>query len=118
MALNQLPLRTHLNLQTIIREWDFAKQAGVVNQKIQQLFVLRMHVSQELVSLVDDYRRVLDGYMRARGKSGIGRRAIFGLDKIARETIAQLDVLDARREQLRPVQQPVQSADANIAVTH
>ncbi len=117
-AMNELPLRTQLNLQTIIREWDFAQQAGVLAQKIQQLFVLRMRVSQDLVSLVDDYRQVLDGYMKARAKSSTGRRAIMGLDKIARETIAQLDPLDARREELRPVQQSVQSADANIVLTH
>jgi len=117
-AINQLPLRTQLNLQAIIREWDFAQQAGVLAQKIQQLFVLRMHVSQDLVSLVDDYRQVLDAYMKQRAKSGTGRRAIMGLDKIARETIAQLDTLDARREELRPVQQSVQSADANIVLTH
>jgi len=42
----------------------------------------------------------------------------MGLDKIARETIAQLDTLDARREQLRPAPQSLQSADANIVLTH
>ena len=117
-AMNELPLRTQLNLQAIIREWDFSQQAGVLSQKIQQLFVLRVRVSQDLVSLVDDYRQVLDAYMKQRAKSSTGRRAVLGLDSIARETLAQLDTLDARREQLRPVQQSVQSADANIVLTH
>jgi hypothetical protein len=118
MAINELPLRTQVNLQTIIREWDFAQQAGVLNQRIQQLFVLRTRVSQDLVSLVDDYRQVLDAYMKQRAKSSTGRRAVLGLDSIARETIAQLDTLDARREQLRPAAQSLQSADANIVLTH
>jgi len=117
-AINELPLRTQLSLQAIIRQWDFAQQADVFTQRIQQLFILRTFVSQDLISLVDGYRQVLDGYMKARAKTSTGRRVVLGLDSIAKETIAQLDTLDARREQLRPVQQSVQSADANIVLTH
>ena len=67
---------------------------------------------------MDGYRQVLEGYMKARAKTSTGRRAILGLDSIAKETLSQLDALDARREQLRPTHQSVESADANIVLTH
>lgn len=98
-----LPLRTEVNLQTIIKEWDFSQQAGVLRERAQQLFLLRARVSQDLVNLVDDYRRTLESYLKERDKAGFnvtGKKSSRGLDRIAQQTLRELDVLDIRREQL------------------
>ena len=98
-----LPLRTEMSLQTIIMEWDFSRQAGVLHERVQQLFLLRARVSQDVVNLVDDYRRALESYLKERGKEGFsvtGKQSLRGPDRTALETMRELDVLDIRREQL------------------
>ncbi len=116
-AMDELPLRTEVTLQSIIAQWNFAQQAGVINEKIQQLFVLRTRVSQDLILLVDDYREALDGYMKRRIKESASKQAKLRpdrLDSIAKDTLLQLDLLDARREQLRPTPKMIQSVTASV----
>ena len=102
---NELPLRTEVPLQTIIREWEFTRQTWILQEKIKQLFLLRLRVSQDLILLVDDYRRTLETYLRRKEKSNVtpmGRAlAVRGTDGITRDALEQLDALDARRVELR-----------------
>jgi hypothetical protein len=102
---NSLPTRTSMNFQTIIREWDFGRQSDVLHERAQQLRLLRMRVSQDLIGLVDDYRRVLETYLGKRDSVGFnlaGRQDAFGPDKGVMAAVRQLNVLDNRREQMRP----------------
>lgn len=116
-----LPLRTEVSLQTIIREWDFARQSGVLHERARQLFLLRARVSQDVVHLVDDYRQVLEAYLKERDKAGYnvtGKQSSRGLDRVAQETLRDLDVLDIRREQLRQKPEMDKTAAANASVGH
>ena len=115
-AMDELPLRTEVTLQSIIAQWGFAQQAGVINEKIQQLFVLRTRVSQDYILLVDDYREALDGYMKKRLKEGAGRAKLRPdrMDNTARDMLLQLNLLDARREELRPTPRMIQSVTASV----
>jgi hypothetical protein len=98
-----MPLRAQVSLQTIIQQWDTLQQTPVLQRKVQELGMLRVHVAQDYVGLVDDYRQVLGIYLQKRNANG----AILPFvkhtpSKIAEETAHQLDVLDAQREALRP----------------
>ena len=99
-----LPLRTEVSFQTIIKEWDFQRQNSVLRDRVQQLFLLRGRVSQDFIYLVDDYRRVLENYLKERDKAGFnvtGKQSYRISDRIAKETSGNLDILDIRGEQLR-----------------
>jgi hypothetical protein len=112
-AVDQLPMRTEVTLQTIIRDWDFLRQSQMLQTKLQQLALLRNQVSPEVVPLVDSYRKVLEVYLRNRTKAGFTRlvnaRSTPGLDRIAQPILQELDRIDTQRDQLRPTEEPVQS---------
>lgn len=102
---NELPLHTQVTLQSIIQDWDVPRQAQLLREKSQQLLFLRIHVSQDLVYLVDDYRRALDEYVKKRDKTVrpmAGNLFAPPLDDLARNTLRALDELETRRQQLRP----------------
>jgi hypothetical protein len=110
MAADELPLRSEVNLQTIVSEWDFVKQAEVLDIKIKQLTMLRGQVAHELVPLVDGYRKILEEYLQKRNKGWFARlipgQTTPGLDKVARQINGQLDLLDRQREQMGPKTKP------------
>jgi hypothetical protein len=119
-----LPMRAEVTLQTIIREWDVQQQTQFLANKMTELDTARLRISQDLILLVDDYRQVVGGYLEKRRSSRsltfmVKRRTDASLDAVALEAIRNLDVLDARREALRP--QPTSSvtaaADADDAST-
>jgi hypothetical protein len=103
---NEMPMHSEVSLQTIVREWDFLRQSEALQVKIRQLHLLRYQVSQDLAGIVDKYRVTLESYLKERNKTG-SVRALHGgpravLDRVAQDTIGQLNALDARREELRP----------------
>jgi hypothetical protein len=104
-AADELPLRTEVTLQTIIGDWAYDLQEGVLLGKIQQLKMVRASVSQDLTGLVDDYRKALENYVKAREKSGAFRGVkaehFRAPDRTALATIQLLNALDAEREALR-----------------
>lgn len=118
----ETPTRTQVTLQSVIREWDTLRQIQFLKEKSQQLFLLRLRVSQGLIYLVDDYRRTLDWYVKRRegGVSNTGARTIYAprLDDVARDTLRTLDVLEARRQQLRPNPQSTPAITANAGANH
>ncbi len=101
----ELPRRTEVNLQTIIRDWDGLSQRTALQQKAQELELLRPLVAPELIALVEDYRALLERYLQRQSFSG----SFFGLRKsvgpirnrLAEETIRELDLLDAKRQNLK-----------------
>jgi hypothetical protein len=104
-AVDEMPLHTEVTLQNVIADWGSAMQEGVMRVKIRQLGQLRASVSQDLAGLADDYRQVLENYVRAREKSGAFRNTtaqrVLGPDQLALDTIRQLNALDAEREAMR-----------------
>jgi hypothetical protein len=115
---NELPTHTQVTLQAIIRDWDVPRQTQLLQEKSQQLFLLRLHVSQGLIYLVDGYRRTLDGYLKKREHSGAHPIGRVPSDDLAKETIRTLDVLEAQRQQLRPNPQNGTAITADAATTN
>jgi hypothetical protein len=115
---DQLPLRTAVTLQTIIREWDALRQSQVLQRRLQDLNAVRLRVAQDLVSLVDDYRDVLGVYLKERNLNGpiIPFKDSRVSNGYANEAIRQLNALDARRAALRPDAQAPLAATAAQAI--
>ena len=101
----ELPLRTEMSLQTIIAQWDPARQEGVLEEKVRQLGILRTRVARDLVPLVDAYRQVLSEFLAARGPLpntlASHNQARQAAASHGPQTLRELDQLDARRSQLR-----------------
>lgn len=117
---NSLPTRTNVNFQTIIRNWDFGRQTAVLRERAKQLGLLRGRVCQEMVGLVDDYRRALEGYLEKRDRVGFdlfGKTATFGTGRNVQGALRELDVLDIRREQMRPKQETAKAETGSQAVS-
>lgn len=104
---HELPRRIEVTLQTIIRDWDGLHQRPALSRKLQQLELLRPLSAQKSVSLVDSYREILRRYLQKQNFSG----SFFGLKKsvgpirnrLAEETIRELNTLDAKRAALKTV---------------
>jgi hypothetical protein len=109
---NELPKPTEVNLQTLIREWDTPRQKEVLQMKIHDLDSLRLRLSRELVDVVDQYRRVLDVYLRNR--ESLAFVLPFRKQAVARQIVdsalKELDSLDALRRTLQPKTEPPGSA--------
>jgi hypothetical protein len=102
----EMPVRAEVTLQVMIREWNTLRQLSTLQTKLRELELIRVRVALELVSLTDDYQRVLKEYLQQRQRTP----AIYanlqtmpeGSRKVAVEVIRQLDELDANRQSMRP----------------
>ena len=90
---NEVPANTTLTLQTIITEWPFRDQRSLLSQKSQLLRALELRMEAQAARLVEDYRSVLEKYLRTGGR---GKRA-----SLLKETVKRLDDLDIRRQQMK-----------------
>jgi len=118
-ATDELPFHAQATLQNIIRDWDRVPQALALQAKLRELETVQSRVSRDLVSLVDDYHKVIASYLNHRDKTGL----LLGLRKKAARrhataaALMQLDALDARRLALRPAQKldspPRSNSDPN-----
>jgi len=99
-----LAQRTRLPLQQLIREWEYLRHRPVLLNTRQQLAILRVRMPPEYRALADEYRRVLEDYLRLRDKSGLGRafagQPFTSAEHVARETVKKLNDLDERRTAL------------------
>ncbi len=107
---SELPLRTAVTLQTILREWDYAKQTAMIRTVQQQLMLVRLHVAQPLAPAVDAYRKVLEEHLKKVEKVGFVPLSkgisMPRFNAIVRETTRQLDGLDTQFQALRPPVEP------------
>ena len=106
---NDLPLQTQVKLQSIISEWEYARQVPVLLQKLNHLQALRLRGSQELDGLVKEYRAALENYLQRRAKAG--NNATKGqlpssVKILIADTRKRLDQLDLQREFLRQQTNP------------
>ena len=101
---NELPLHAEITLQTIIRDWDPARQTPALESKLSELQMLRPRLAQELAALVDDYCRTIEAYVQNLNHHGfvLPFRKHALLRRNAAEALQRLDELDARRATLRP----------------
>jgi len=103
-AAGELPARTEVSLQVIIREWDTPRQLATLPGKLNELALARRRVAPQFIALVNDYATVLDEYIQQRKRSAATFGNFFTLTpsikKVAQQTLQQLDALDARRAQI------------------
>jgi hypothetical protein len=98
------PHDSFLSLADVLMEWDFARQTAVLQPKVLSLADLKGHLSPEVASLAEEYRHVLENYLRARDRArsapAAGART-FVTDRVILTTaLSALQGLDARRERL------------------
>ncbi len=113
---NDLPLRADASLQQVVREWDARRQTEALNNTLHELGLLRLRIAQEYIGLVQDYSQTIETYLKQRERGGAGflstRRA--GQKRAVEAAIQQLDVLDARRERMRPTPRPASASPSPV----
>ena len=112
---NELPVRAEISLQTIIHEWDSARQTQALQNTLRELQLLRRRMDQDFVGLLQDYSQTLATYLQQRDRAGSvlsTRKA--GRRRAIEAAIQQLDALDARREALRPASKPVAASPTPV----
>ena len=100
---NAMPLRTAVSLQTMIQEWELPRQMRALQDKLQELELLRPRVAPGLVPLVLDYYRVLSAYLQG---VGTGARKKPATQQLIGQTLMQLDALDFQRAALKAPTSP------------
>jgi len=96
-ATNELPVATHVPLDRVLQEWDFARQEAVLRQKLVQLDALHLRAPTNFVGVVAGYRRQLSDYVGRRQR--MARPADAPIVKsLVKETLHKLGELDVRRE--------------------
>lgn len=103
-AAAELPARSDVSLQVVIREWDTTRQMATLPGKLNDLGHARRRVAPQFITLVNDYTAVLDEYIKQRQRSSATFGNFFTLaptiKKVALQTLLQLDALDLRRAAL------------------
>jgi hypothetical protein len=101
----------------VVSEWDYAQQRDVLQQKLQQLAVLRTTAPRQLAPLIESYWTCLHSYMVKRDQSRSPleskRQVNVPGPLLANEAVRQLTLLDRQRMALR--QQLTSSAEATEA---
>ncbi|MSU59504.1 MAG: hypothetical protein EXS35_15260 [Pedosphaera sp.] len=105
-AKTEMPLAAEVPLITVVRDWDFMRQTPVLRAKLKELDFARQRVAEEILPLVDDYRRVLANYLDHRGRAGLAltgaRGNIPAAKTFLQDTLKQLEALEARRQEMKP----------------
>ena len=101
-----LPSVTEVPLTTVIRDWDFGRQALTLRGKLAELNGARTRVAAELLPLVDEYWRVLADYLNQRDRTAetlAGHKGVVANARsVVRETLKQFEALETQRQQLKP----------------
>jgi|ERR1051326_599182 hypothetical protein len=103
---NEMPLRTDVPLQTIVREWDSPRQTQALKSELNDLEVLRYRLAPPLVGLADGYHQTIQTYLGIQSKGGFLHRKKSAQRRALEDVLKQLDALDARRAALRPPEEP------------
>lgn len=100
----ELPARTDVSLQVVLRDWDTPRQLSTVQTKLSELAQARRRVAPAYMTLVNDYATVLDDYLTQRSRSAATFGNFFSLSpsvqKVTAEALRRLDALDVRRAEL------------------
>lgn len=108
----ELPLRSEVNLQTIVKDWDRQKQTDALQAKVRQFEQLRLRLAPAFVPLAVEYHRTLATYLVERDQSFLPFRKKAARRHAADEAIKELNRLDAALAALRPLSMPVKATQA------
>jgi hypothetical protein len=111
---NDLPMSAEVSLQTVIREWDRIRQTQALQDRMRELGLVRQRVAPEVVALADQYRVVLETFLRDRDKSSL---LLLFRKKVAHkraieQAVKELDTLDSQRLAMRPASSPLAAQGA------
>jgi hypothetical protein len=114
---NEVSTEVMVDLQTIIRQWEGARQIPALQAKARELEILRLRLARELLLLEEGYRQAVFSYLQSHSALAAGPESKKSprLDRAARETIKALDALDKQREAMRPVEKGLTSAEPTVA---
>ena len=108
---NDLPMRVAVSVQTMIQEWDPARQTRALDDKLHELEMLRPRVTPGLIPIIDEYSRVVSTYLQSAQKSGKKPPS----RKVTIQALTELNALDFHRASLKPSPRP--SPDAHTKIT-
>lgn len=112
---DSLPVRQDVELQTLIREPDFEGQKEALENKLNQMTLLSIHMPREAIPLVRQYREAIQDYLQKREKLGftpdLKRDKAGSLQLLLRETTRRLAALDRQCEKLGNAPLPPASPD-------
>ncbi len=102
---DELPAVANVSLSSVIRDWDYFRQELALRERLRALELLRLRLAPELVGLLDAYRHTLTLYLERRARLGRDapgvNRSSLDIRLLVRDTLRQLDELEARRAALR-----------------
>lgn len=103
---NAIPERTRISLREMLLTWDYNRHAPVVRQKLALLQAVRFNAPADLLPLVEEYSRTLSTYLQKRSLAARApenrMQGTVSPVLVTQEAIRQLEVLDKRREGMRP----------------
>lgn len=101
-----LPSVAEVSLATVIRDWDFGRQALTLRDKLAELNSARARVAAEVLQLVDEYRQLIADYLSRRDNTATtlaGHRGeVTNARLLVREMLKQFAGLESKRRQLKP----------------
>ena len=118
-ASNALPVHAEISLQTVIRNFDSARQAAILQIKLSDLELAQFHMAPSLAVLTDAYRRTVADYLgQGRGAAPVSRwikrPPVSPPKKNAGDTLKELDALDAQRRTIEETITPDVFAPQNL----
>ncbi len=110
------PHLTPVSLQTVLNDWSFEQQSGLLQTKVDQLRIAQQHSTSNLTALVLGYHRTLAKYLETRRNPG----RLF-TERRARSAVAQaveeLNALDEQRARLNGEVRPTNTRTDKTART-
>jgi len=91
-ASNNLPVSAEVSLQDVIRNFDPARQAEILQTKLRDLGLAQLRMAASFAALTDAYRRAIAAYLGQGGNTTRKSKKIS-----ADDTVKKLDALDAQR---------------------
>ncbi len=99
------PVRRKLTLQQTLSDLNFLQQQALLVPRVQALHRLAQATPGPAAELARAYARTLESYLAARQRlgyqPGLRGAATIQLSGLVRDTLNQLETLDARRQELR-----------------
>jgi hypothetical protein len=104
---NEMPLRSDVPLQTIVRELDTPRQNQALKTELNELEALRYRLAPPFVGIADNYHQTIQTYLGEQNKGGFLRGKKNIRKRALEAVLRELDALDAKRATLRPHDEPV-----------
>ena len=95
---NDLPWRSEVPLQAVLREWDRGPQYVALQRKVQELQAFQLRALPEAALLAEEYRQLLVTYLPEWEKlAGANPKKLPKPRRNSEETVRALNLLDQRR---------------------